>query len=110
MIHAQNCETVPVVRPQVIANNAAWGGQVLFLMVNMVGWEDDIAEFTALHDLPTLQDTTAVGAADKYGAYLYWNYLMKPGRELHTFYYSYSLPSFESRLLGEIEEALGAAK
>jgi len=92
------------------ANDSAWGGQVLFLMVNMIGWEDDIAEFTSLHNLPTLQDTSAAHVAEDYGAYLYWNYLLKPGRELYTFYYSYSLPAYESRLLGEIQEALGAAK
>jgi len=92
------------------ANGAEWGGDVAFLLVNMVGYESDIEEFCGLHDLPTLQDTADVAAADAVGSHLYWNYVLQTDGRLHTMYYSLYLPSDEERFLGDIAAALGRGR
>jgi thiol-disulfide isomerase/thioredoxin len=92
------------------ANQAAWGDDVAFLLVNMVGYEADIEAFCALHDLPTVQDTADEAAADHVGASLYWNYVLNPDGTLQAMYYSQYLPTDEQRLLGDIEAALGRTR
>jgi len=82
-----------------------WGDEVAIIVINMVGWEADIDEFVALHDLPTLQDTTAEAAADEVGASLYWNYILKTDRTLQAMYYELYLPTDEQRLLADIDAA-----
>jgi len=82
-----------------------WGDGVAIILVNMVGWEADIDDLVSLHDLPTLQDTTDEGAADKIGASLYWNYILKTDGLLHAMYYEMYLPTDEQRLLGDIDAA-----
>jgi thiol-disulfide isomerase/thioredoxin len=84
-----------------------WGDDVAILLVNMAGWEADIAEFCADHDLPTLQDTSAVAAADRIGASLYWNYFLKEDGRLHAMYYEVNLPTDEQRFLDDVAAALG---
>ena len=82
-----------------------WGDEVAIVVVNMTGWEADIDDFVTLHDLPTLQDTSEEGAADKIGASLYWNYILKPDGRLQAMYYEMYLPTDEQRLLADIAAA-----
>jgi len=92
------------------AHAGDWGDDVVFLIINMPGWEADLPTFTALSDLPVLQDTTAEYFGDRIGASLYSNYVLTPGRDLHATHYNLSLPTNEARLVGEIEAALGSRK
>ena len=87
-----------------------WGDDVAILLVNMAGWEADIAEFCANHDLPTLQDTSAEAAADKIGASLYWNYFLREDGRLYAMYYEIYLPTDEERFLGDISAAMGRGR
>lgn len=92
------------------AHAGDWGDDVVILIVNMVGWEADLPTFCAQHDLPVLQDTESEYCADRFGASLYSNYVLLPGRELHTTHYNLSLPTNEARLVSEIEAALGSKR
>jgi len=83
----------------------AWGDDVVILLVNMAGYEEDLPDFCALHDLPTVQDDGTVVSA--FGAALYWNYILRTDGRLHTMYYSLSLPTDEQRLITDIETARG---
>ena len=92
------------------AHQADWGDDVAIVLVNMVGWEDDLPAFCALHDLPTVQDTSSSALADRVGAALYWNYVLLPDGRLHRMYYSLYLPTYQARLEADIEEALGRSR
>lgn len=83
-----------------------WGDDVAVLLINMAGWEADLPEFCAPHDLPVLQDDGS--AADAFGAALYWNYTLRTDGHLHTMYYSLYLPTDEQRWITDIEAARGS--
>ena len=83
----------------------AWGDDVVMVLVNLAGYEADLPDFCALHDLPTVQDDGAV--VDAFGAALYWNYTLRTDGRLHTMYYSLYLPTDEQRLITDIETARG---
>ncbi len=103
-----HCQSLATQMDAVLASNqAAWGDDVAFLLVNMIGWEADLPEFNALHDVPTVQDTSTAALADRVGAALYWNYVLLPDGRLHKMYYSLYLPTYQTRLETDIEEALG---
>jgi len=85
-----------------------WNDEVAIVLVNMIGYEDDLPEFCALHDLPTVQDDDATGVADAFGASLYWNYTLGTDGRLHTMYYSLYLPTDEQRWVTDIEAARGS--
>ena len=106
--HCQSLSTYLNTYPS--ENQATWGDDVVLLLINMVGYEADIEEFCALHDLPTLQDTAAVAAAAHVGGSLYWNYVLKTDGTLQAMYYSLYLPTDEQRLLGDIDTALGRTR
>ena len=93
-----------------VAHQGDWGDDVSVLLVNMTGWEADLPAFCTLHDLPTVQDTAAAALADRVGAALYWNYVLLPDGRLHRMYYTLYLPSYEQRLVADIEDALGRSR
>ncbi len=103
--HCQSMATY--INAYMIQYAAAWGDDVAIVLVNMVGYEADLAEFCALHDLPTVQDDAAASVADAFGASLYWNYTLKTDGRLHTMYYSLYLPADEQRWVTDIETARG---
>jgi len=103
-----HCQTLAPYLDEILASHQAdWGDDVAFVLVNMVGWEDDLPGFCGLHDLPTVQDTSTAAVADRVGASLYWNYVLLPDGRLHRAYYSLYLPTYQQRLEADIEEALG---
>lgn len=104
--HCQSLSTY--IQSYMIQYAEAWGDDVTIVLVNMVGYEEDLTKFCGLHDLPTVQDDAAAGVADAFGASLYWNYTLKTDGRLHTMYYSLSLPTDEQRWITDIEEARGS--
>lgn len=106
-----HCQTLSTYLDDILQSHQAdWGDDVAIVLVNMVGWEADLPEFCALHDLPTVQDTSSAALADRVGAALYWNYVLLPDGRLHKMYYNLYLPSYQERLETDIEEALGRGR
>ncbi len=89
---------------------ADWGDDVVFMTINMVGWDSQIDEYCALSNLTVLQDTQAVNVEDEIGSSIYWSYLVDPDRRLATFYYDTYIPSDGARLEAEIEQLLEAKR
>ena len=101
-----HCQTLSTYLDSYMTEYAeAWGDDVVILLVNMAGYEEDLPAFCTLHDLPTVQDDGSV--ADDFGAALYWNYTLRTDGRLHTMYYALYLPTDEQRLITDIETARG---
>jgi thiol-disulfide isomerase/thioredoxin len=106
-----HCMTTSVALQALLdAHAGEWGDDVVFLIINMPGWEADLPAFCALSDLPVLQDTTAQYFGDRIGASLYSNYVLLHDRDLHATHYNLSLPTNEARLVSEIQAALGSKR
>jgi thiol-disulfide isomerase/thioredoxin len=103
-----HCQSLAPYLDDILASHGAdWGDDVAFVLVNLTGYEADLPLFCDLHDLPTVQDTSAAAVADRVGASLYWNYILLPDGRLHRSYYSLYLPTYQQRLEADIEAALG---
>jgi thiol-disulfide isomerase/thioredoxin len=103
-----HCQSLAPYLDDILASHQAdWGDDVAFVLVNLAGYEADLPTFCGLHDLPTVQDTSAAAVADRVGASLYWNYILRPDGRLFRSYYTLYLPTYQQRLEADIEEALG---
>ena len=89
-------------------NLQASSDQLELFIVNKSGYESGLDEMAEVTSRPVLQDTTADGVFDDYGASQWYIYLVDREGITQTLWYALDLDGERDRLLGEIETLVGA--
>ena len=74
------------------------------MLVNDVGYEKGLKEFTLDHDLPVLQDTVDERATSTFNAHKWYVYLIDRDQQLRRIHYHLNMPAELPRLAEAIDE------